>query len=241
MSPFSELSKLSQGRAPRCTEDVLATRSAGPPAAGTPAVGDRASRPPRRPGQAVAALVVARSAEGQQDEAPRARGDELATHRGADADEAVGAEHLLRALDEQGQLALQYEVDVLLPTAGNLLQRTAACLPGRHDAVQQNANRAGADSWSSAGLRIPMNGSARPDCCRRMQERHGLLRGLRRTVRGVCRRSGSARWRTPKNHPAADDVRAATIQHVRHGLSRPSPLSGHRCAGRRRARWSRPG
>jgi hypothetical protein len=68
--------------------------------------------------------VVARSAEGQQDEAPRARVDELATHRGADADEAVGAEHLLRALDEQGQLAVQHEVDLLLSTAGNLLQRT---------------------------------------------------------------------------------------------------------------------
>jgi hypothetical protein len=45
---------------------------------------------PGGPGQAVAALLIARSAEGQQDEAPRTRVDELATHRGADADAAVG-------------------------------------------------------------------------------------------------------------------------------------------------------
>jgi hypothetical protein len=68
----------------------VATRSEGPPATGSPAVGDRASRPPTRPRPG----------------------------------EAVGAEHVLRALDEQGQLALQHEVDLLLSTAGNLLQRT---------------------------------------------------------------------------------------------------------------------
>jgi hypothetical protein len=103
--------------------------------------------------------------------------------------------------------------------------------------------RIGTAQGAHRALIFDRTGSEResPSLARRAAPQATQLRGLRRTVRGVCRRARSARWRTPKNHPAADDVRAPTVQHVRHGLSRPSPLSGHRCAGRRRARWSRPG
>lgn len=63
---------------------------------------------------AVSTHVVSGSAQGKQDEALRPRVHELATHRWADPHEAVWSKQVLGALDDQGQLALEYEIDLLL-------------------------------------------------------------------------------------------------------------------------------
>lgn len=81
---------------------------------------------------AVSTHVVSGSAQGKQDEALRPRVHELATHRWADPHEAVWTKQVLGALDEEGQLALEYEVDLLLI----LMRVDASTLAGlEHDEV----------------------------------------------------------------------------------------------------------
>ena len=68
----------------------------------------------------------------KQDEALRPRVHELATHCWADPHEAVWTKQVLGALDEEGQLALEYEVDLLLI----LMRVDASTLAGlEHDEV----------------------------------------------------------------------------------------------------------
>jgi len=58
--------------------------------------------------------VLARPTEGQHDEAVRAAVNQLAAHVWTDAHQAVRGQHVLDAFYNQGQLALEDEVDLFL-------------------------------------------------------------------------------------------------------------------------------
>jgi hypothetical protein len=84
---------------------------------------------PRRERLAVTALVLAIPAEREQDQRLRAAIDELAPQRGSHAHELALRERRLLALDQQGELALEDQVDLLLA----LVAVDPPSLPGLQD------------------------------------------------------------------------------------------------------------
>jgi hypothetical protein len=58
--------------------------------------------------------VIPVAAKREEDDTLCSSVDELATHRRADAGQMVWAKHVLGPLDDQGELALEHQVDLLL-------------------------------------------------------------------------------------------------------------------------------
>ena len=88
---------------------------------------------PRRERLPVAAGMLARPAEGEQDEAAGTAVDELAAHGRGNAGEVSTPERLLLALDQQGEGSLEHQVDLLL----HRMAVDAATLAGlQHELVE---------------------------------------------------------------------------------------------------------